>query len=339
MNRYLNGNPLPLLLEGTNPAVRYLTLRDIAGESGSRLESAYSAMRDCSFTKDILTHSKNGILGDPENFASIGSGSGWVLAQAVSYGLDCREPLVEKTIADIFSRWQNPDGGISGRWKPRHPDACLTGEILRLALLAGYAGEETRRAARWITDHQREDGGWLHCPVAGFLGMTTFLLFNRSGAGLSREADPATRSCIIATAACAMALSFLRSGDDAGTRALVRASEFLLSCRLSPSSGAPVTPYNSGLYGTEPRLGFPVFCQYDILYGLLCAARAGHFSDPRTGEPFNFIMMRQSPEGVIPYDNFIKGMLFTKEDDAGGGGQSLWTTLNFLRVLKSAGEL
>lgn len=341
MNRYLNGNSLHGLLEVSHPAVKYLALRDLIGESGPRLDSAYAEMRATPLIQEILSSANNGVLGDIGNFASIGNGSAWRLALAVTCGLDLREPCIEKTIVEIFSRWQTESGGIAGRWKPRHPDACLTGEMLRIAKLAGLSDERTARAAAWILDHQRNDGGWLHSPVAGFGGMAMFFLFNRSEAGLSRESDPSVSSCIVATTSCALALISLGSGDERITRTVRRASEFLLSHRLSSPDDTVVTPCNSNLDLNEKhRIGFPVFCQYDILHGMLCIARAGLFDDLRTGEPFNAIMMRQSPEGTVPYDNYGKGMLFMKREGSGGNeAHDWWSTLNFLRILKSARAL
>jgi hypothetical protein len=341
VNRYLTGNPLQVLLEDSDPVIKYLALRDFAVDSEPGISSAYSAMKESAPAREILSSVKAGTLGDIDNFTAHGSGSAWILARAVACGLDRREPVIQRTIDEILTRWQTPSGGISGRWNPLNPDAFLTGEILRIALTAGVSGDGTRRAASWIIEHQRGDGGWLHSPVAGVRGMILFFLFNRSGAGLSLETDLSAASCVAATAACVMALSLFLPGDASVRNSLSRAADFLLSRGLLPAPGTVATPFNSDLdLSIKPGFGFPVFCQYDMLYGLLCIARTGFFNDPRTGPAFNAIMVRQSPAGLVPYENYRRGMMFSKSDvPEDGSRHDRWTTMNFLRALKAAGAL
>ena len=342
MNRYLINDPVDYLLEDSNPVIRYLTLRDIASGSAGVLENSYRKLKESPIIQSLLTNVKTGLPGDTRNITAPGRGSAWMLARAVAMGLDSREPLIVRTFDAIFQNHQTPSGGISNNWKPGHPDACLTGEIARIALAAGINTHPVKSAIQWIIDHQRHDGGWLYSPGAGWPGMLAHMFLNRVGFGLTLEEKSTVNSCMISSISCAMALMLAAPPEIEPSSVLKKSVNFFLDKKLLLSNNRTViTPQNIRANRSNvTSIGYPVFCQYDLLYGLLFIARAGSFNHPGTGEAFNTIISRQTEKGTLPYDNFQNGMIISGKNQKKEtpNDRDKWTTLNFLRLLLVTGD-
>lgn len=338
MSIYLSGNPLPWLLEEADPEIRYVTLRDICGGCGqSMLNAAYADLYTSMPVKNLFRGARNGVFGDASHFDLFYRGAMWCFAEAVEYGLDRREALVETTAEFLLLRCQSESGGFILNWKPARVAACRTGDMIRYLFRAGFDDERIHRGIDWIVRHQRHDGGWLHCPISGAFGMLNFMLLQRSGDCAARDADESVPSCPYASIACLMALlesasTHLRAGD-----AIRRAAEFFLANRMfcSGKSWRKGLPCVTGWRrGDMVRIGYPVLSQYDVLYGLVGIARAGYFNDARTGEAFNAVMSRQNPDGTWNMERAAQGMLVSGRRAV--GKKNKWVTLNAMRLLRYA---
>ena len=339
MKRYLSGNPIPWLLEEGNPEIRYLTLRDIVQvkPDGPELKEAYGALRFSAFAARHLAQREPAILGDQTHFDALYTGCMWRFAEAVLRGFDRREPAVADTAEFLFSRCQKQSGGFILNWNPEIEVACRTGDMLRFLMLAGYSDERIESGVEWIARTQREDGGWLHCPLAGFADFMKLLLFRRAGSGLEREGDGRVSSCVFASIACMNALLEYNHRHRRFDAAISRAAEYFLSHRMFVEPGKATMPPCCGMAMMRPELiGCPVISQYDVLYGLTAIARAGAFSDSRTGEAFNEIMSRQGSGGVWAYENFGAGMLYCRKRERERLERDKWATLNAVRLFKAA---
>ncbi len=344
MNRYLSGNCIPWLLEESHPEIRYLTLKDIIGDGAASQDLAESrrAIRQSARLKQMLAAAGGGVLGDSAHFDIFYRGSMWCFAEAVERGLDRGEPEMEKTAGFLFSRCQKPSGGFILNWKPEIEVSCRTGDMVRHLVRAGYDDERVRRAVEWILEHQRADGGWLHCPLSGKKDVISLLMFRKAGSGLARETDPGVPSCVFATAACLSALVHYNEIHRNCSAPIAKAAEFLLSNRLFLKAQSRELPICLGGYreGDFSLPGYPVLSQYDVLYGLMILARAGFFSDPRTGEAFNHIVSRQNDDGSWNLENTRTGMLNANGDEESiPDRKSKWVTLNVMRLFKFAGML
>ena len=82
-SRYLQENPLSLLLETGSPSVRYLVKRDLQGVGGD-----YDSLLGDPAVAALLTREKKGIIGSRRRFDLYYRGAHWFLAAAVEYGLD-----------------------------------------------------------------------------------------------------------------------------------------------------------------------------------------------------------------------------------------------------------
>ena len=139
INKYLNENPLPWLLNHESPTIRFLSKRDILhdGSEIEEFEKTKTAFEEHSFKK-----SRNSlILGDKKNFDLYYTGTMWQFALAVEHGLHKKIEYIEQTAEFLFKKCQDSSGGFIFNWKPALPVACRTGNLLKYLILSGYNDE------------------------------------------------------------------------------------------------------------------------------------------------------------------------------------------------------
>ncbi len=341
-SKFINNDPLPWLCDGMDPSVAYLTgihILDISKKSaeGRRL---YDAVLRSDVVGKLLLNEVNGVLGDTRNFDIIPRGTMWCFAEAITRGLDAREEVVTRTAAHILENFQMEDGGFTLGWTPRVSAGCRTGDMIYYLLQSGVDDARIDDGIRWILQHQRHDGGWLHCPVAGTCDMLRFFMTRRSGKGLRYEGDAGVRSCVYATAACCRALIQYKQTEST-KGALHRAAEFFLQQGLFMQTNEAAGIRH--LCGQNDRFylpGVPVLSQYDTIDGLYIMAHAGRMSDSRCMEAFNDQMSRQNSDGSWDLGRVNTGMLLYGRAGRKQKGQpDRWVTMRILNVLKKAGEL
>lgn len=335
-HKYLTGNPVNWLLEDSDPSIRYLVKKEIIHDPdcGNYYDSILSAPE----IQRII--SKNGnFFGNAIYYDIYYKGAMWCFAEAVERGLDKRTEAVRTTAAFLTSECQMTSGGFTLNWKPHTEVACRTGDMVRYLTRAGYTDEPVQRGISWIAGHQRHDGGWLHCPLAGTCDQLKLLVLNRPGNGLAREGNRQVTSCIYATIACAMALLEYRiiTGSTSGDEQINNAAEFFLRRSLYKTAGNdPIKPKLN--WNRDFRLlGYPVMSQYDILYGLLFIAMTGRIKDRRTGEAFNLIISKQNSDGTWNMENARTGMLYGNTARNHVGRRSKWITYRVLRLMQYTG--
>lgn len=342
MNKYLLGNPIEYLLDDSDAIIRYLALRDIQGENGISLEISYHQMADDKRCRELLSNIKKNVLGDVNNLLNFQTGSAFLIAKALSFGFDSRETFISQTVNSIFDRWQHQSGGIHGPWQPPYPDAALTGEIITLALKSEIYSNRVQKGIDWILARQRKDGGWLHAPISGIANAMSFIFFSKSHDPMRFDDDSSLPSCLIATTACMKALLAWRRKCFSETidHALHHGAEYMLSCHLRVVKTIP-TLFNYFLSSdSSAKLGYPLIFSYDILMGLLIIAESNLFNTPKTNDAFKLLISKQSDAGILPYENFSKGMLFQSAKEFRSiAHPEKWPTLNFLRLLKIANIL
>lgn len=338
MNKYLAGNPIDILLDDSDAIIRYLTLRDITGESGAILQKSYETMAEDIRAQVLVSKIKDNILGDVNTLFDFKNGAAFLIAKALSFGFDERETFIAHTIGAILKKWQHPNGGIHGPWQPPYPDAALTGEIISLALQSHIFDRRVQNGIDWILAHQRPDGGWLHAPISGIVNALTFLFFSKSRDPMRHDSNSSIPSCTIATALCVKALLASQRMMSSSTiaEAIERGARYLLANNLKVMKTI-TTPCNYQLQNISTCMGFPVFLTYDELLGLLIISRAGLFNASEANMVFNAIVSKQTDSGLLPYENISRGMIIqTKKDLQTTKSPGKWPTLNFFRALRFA---
>ena len=282
----------------------------------------------------IFSISADEILGDTASFDLYYRGTMWFFAEAVEHGLDKRTPAIKKTGELILKSYQVDTGGFTLHWKPRAAVSCRTGDMIRYLIMAGFNDSRVKNGIQWIVDNQRHDGGWLHCPLTVYKDFLLLSLFNRSGKYLHREKDSAVKSCFYGTYACLNALILYPDKSESIQESILRGCEFILNHRIfKTTDNNPIQP-RFGWNKNFSLLGYPVLSQFDILYGLLTAAKAGLINDSRTGEAFNLLMSKQNLDGTWNLEIAATGMLFGNNKRAPVGKPNKWVTLNAVRLLQ-----
>ncbi len=332
IQKYLTEDAVSWLLEESDPSIRYLTLRDILEKKD--LDDEYQKVLESEEIVKMIMRGKGELLGSAKNFDLMYMGAMWCFCEAVERGLDKRSDIVIKTAGFIAEKAQMDSGGFTIDWNPPLELACRTGDMISYFLRAGFNDQRVEQGIQWIKDHQRSDGGWLHCPLEGTWDILKLMLFKRSSSCMKREMEADVKSCFYATASCTMALLLFDETKKSLSPGAGKGLEFLLKNRLFMNSRNEPVKSKKQWNRDFRLLGYPVQSQYDILQGLFIAAMGGAFHDPRTAKAFNLLMAKQNTNGTWNMENAQTGMLFGRDSRRHVNKKSKWVTLRVLRLMK-----
>lgn len=312
--RKLNADPTAWLLEPSNPAVRYGTLRDILDRPPDDPEvvAARAAISSDPQVAALFAAQKpDGHWGKRDYYLPrTGYGTFWVLTMLGDMGLTAAEEPVRRA-CDVMFTSQRADGGFYRRryirgkgwtWETRN-EPCTHARIVRFLLQFGY-GEDprVRRAIEWLLPTQREDGMWF-CREEGKRGCL------RATIDVLRVAaiDPETSAHPTIP------------GAIASVRALL----------MEPG----MSRYHVGEnWGTWEKLKFPYY-GFSILTALDALARLGCSPDEADiAAALDYLLSRQLPDGTWPLDEAWSDAAI---DVGAVGAPNKFLTLDTLRALKT----
>jgi hypothetical protein len=330
MNSYIQEETIFWLAGGGDPTVSYLVRRDFPEYFTGSALSSYEAMRSSHQVSSLAD--RTAVPGDTERYDLLYKGTVWAFAELVCCGLDMHDASTARAAEYIVSSVQTPAGGFSMNWAPPAEAAGWTGDILYYLLASGYEGPAVHKAAEWLTAHQREDGGWLHSPLATFGDLLGLVFLRRSGRGAVREKNSDEKSCFLATVSCGRALALYAKKYGGAIRAVNSASEFVLSGkRLLEKKVSGGEGYMTNF--RYDKLSYPVLCQQDLLSTLLFLAEAGKLGDKRAARAFNSIMAKRRTDGTFPCESKEPGTLSSKYGNRNGLADK-WVTLQALRLMR-----
>ncbi len=303
----VRGDPLPWLLEKSDPAVRALTLRQLL-DRGPRdndlRETQQRAMSSPPISTLLKRQRADGSWPGPNMYAPKYQGTHWSNLQLIEYGADPGDPRVRRAARRVLEDLGEPDrSGMGWVFEQDHGVSCFVGNVVRYVAAAGY-GADTRLeplVQRLVRDSKKYDAA---CVINGD--------------------DP----CAWGYARLIWGLAALPESVRTREieRTLRRGVEFLLSYKLE-----------RGRYptATEPsylwrQLSFPLFYQADVLFVLRAIDAAGELDDPRAQPAIAWLLARQDERGRwagrAPYADRMASRV-----DA-----SKWVTLQVLTLLKHA---
>lgn len=251
------------LLGPSQPAVRYLALRDLMeGTSQGDLEEAKAAISDRGWAADLLAKQlPNGHWLDKEQDLYLPKylSTNWVLLALSDLGLTREEPRVAKACELWMDEYAREDGGFDtpGAKSSEH---CLAGNTARGLIKFGYVDEpRVRSALDYLVSTQKEDGGW-HC-------------------------FPSKRGTIDAWEGLSAFAAYPRQKWTRGMKASVeRGCEFFLERRMF-RQGDRYEPWF--------RLHFPYHYYYDLLVGLDFVTALGYADDKRLRPAIQLLKKRR----------------------------------------------
>jgi len=300
------------LLESEEPAVRYLTRRDLLGDDDP---DDRGRILDGPWVRALLAgQQEDGGFG--VHPYSKWTGAHWRLVSMVELAIPAEHRVVRRAAERVLA-WLTSDGhrgriatvdGLTRRC------ASQEGNAIAVASRLGMANDpRARLLAESLIGWQWPDGGW-NCDEQGTMASVHETLAPMWGL---HEYSAAT-------------------DDGAAREAARRAAEVFLTRRLfrSRRTGEPVRKEWLTFH-------YPPYWHYDVLQGLLVLGRLGLAGDPRTSDALDHVERRRLKDGRWRPGSYWwspPGSGKRQQDvvDWGRSGPNRMITLNALRVLKAA---
>ena len=265
-------NPDPTLewlLDPSQPAARFLALRDLSGlpANDPDLLAARAAIGERGWAADLLADQ------DPAGFWVARSdlyrpkyqATLWKTIVLVDLGLTRDDPRLAAAFDLIFAEWL-----ITPEQIRRDSECCASGNLARILILAGYADDwRTGVLLDWIVASQKPDGGWNCFP---------------DGAGTLDGWEPLSALAVLPREAWTPALR----------QAAERGAQFFLERELHREGDASYAPWFN--------FHFPAHYYYDLLVGLDILTALGHGADPRLATALAHLNSKQRPDGTWALD-------------------------------------
>ena len=327
----LRDDPLPWLLDGANPAVRHLALRDLLDRPAHDpevVEARDAATRSAPIASILAAQAREGWWAKPgPGYSPKYTGTAWQLIFLDQLGADPADSRVRAACEYVLAHAQARTGGFgaSGVARDTSPPPslvihCLTGNLVRALVGFGWLDDaRVARAIAWETSAITGEGDPPFnsiTPGAGF----------RCGANAGLPCAWGTTKALLGLARIPPEL---RSAET--SRAIALAVELLLG--RNPA----VADYPMG-YATKPssswfRLGFPSGYVADVLQVLEAVCTAGHGHDPRLRPAVDWVLDRQDDRGRWANSYAYAGKMIVDIDRP--GLPSPWVTLRACRVLRA----
>jgi hypothetical protein len=304
------------LLRSREPAVRYLTRRDVLGED---VEPDSEAIAAGPKVRALLSgqEADGGFGGHPYKKWT---GAHWRLISLVELGVPAGNPHVRAAAERVlgwlaherrFRRLKVIDGLVR-----RH--AALEGNGIAACSLLGMATDmRVEFLARSLVEWQWPDGGW-NCDRKASGRRSSFHESLFPAWGL-HEYSRAT-------------------GAAWAGHAAQRTADLLLEHRLFRSLRSGEVINRQWLV-----LHYPPYWHYDVLQALLVLGRLGRLDDERASEALELLLSLQRPDGRWEAGGFWwnppESTRLAEVVDWGRRGPSEMITLNALRVLRMADRL
>jgi len=320
LNKYITMDPIPWLTDGENPAVRYLVKKEILKATDP--EEIYDELLKSDLTVYLKNNYSNGTLGDFKHLDLFYHGSVWFFLLAVESGYKNSSDFIKSTADNLCSKTQLDNGGFKFNYKSSDAVGCRSGNMIYSLLKSGISDSRTELGVNWIIKNQRKDGGWLHCPVAGFCDIMKLVLLNKTGNGLKYETDNRISSCPVASYSCLKAL--IQSENNSSKNIINKGAYFFYRNNFFINTKEKLFCGNRTSF---EKIGYPLMSQYDYLSGMILLSGIENHDYSKTGELFNSIIKKQNHEGSWNSENRLQGMIIEKTL------KSRWVTLNALRLI------
>jgi hypothetical protein len=312
----IQADPLPWLLEASNPSARYLALTGLLGCSREepRVAEAQAAILQEAPARAILDAQwsegywmRPGIGYSPKYKATT-----WQVVFLAALGAP-RTEAIDRACAYVLAHSRLPDGRFSAYKSARGAVTCLNGNLLRAMLQLGC---EDRRVGESLA------------AVAEMVARDRFRCrFNAPSPTPARMRDgyPCAWGAIKALGAFAEVPGEQRSPEMRG--AVEAGLDFLLNGDLA-NGDYPAATGPSPLWR---RLGFPLGFSSDVLEALEVLGRLGLGQDARLASAVEVVRRKQDEAGRWRLEHTLNN---TWASFGKVGQPNKWITVRALRALK-----
>jgi hypothetical protein len=329
----LNGDPLPWLLEASEPNVRYLALRDLLERRAddSELADAREQAHQQGPIPTILNEMKPegywvkaGAGYSPKYFGTVWS---LILLGQLGAAVEC-DRRIERACQYLCEHALSENGQFSYNGAPGGTIDCLQGNLCAALLAVGFADPRLDKAFEWMARTVTGEG------IAAQGDKTTPQRYYAYKCG-PNFACGANEKQPCGWGAVKVMLAFGKLPAQKRTpliqEAIRQGAEFLLG--VDPSSAAYPTVGNIKPNASWWKFGFPVFYVTDVLQNVEALVGCGYGKDPRLGNALELIAGKQDENGrwALEYDYARKTWVtFGKKRQP-----NKWVTLRAARVLKN----
>jgi len=330
---HLNGDPLPGLIEPSNPAVRAAALQrllDAAPDDAEVARARGEAMRVGPIAAILAAQHEDGWWEKPgPGYSPKYTSTVWQLITLDELGADPGHPHVRRACEYVL-RWTATESGGFGssgaKQEQRPPPSrvihCLNGNLLHALIGFGYLDHPVVQAAI----------DWAAGAILGGDDVS-YYRSGTSGPGFACGANeqlPCAWGAVKELNGLAAIPPERRSAVV--SRAIDAGVEFLLS--RDPA----VADYPMGFGNTKPsswwfRFGFPFGYVADVLENLEVLAALEYARDARLDHAYALVLSQQGDDGRWRNRHAYNGR--TTVDIEGQGEPSKWVTLRACSVLKA----
>jgi hypothetical protein len=332
--RLVNGDPLPWLLDGEQPAVRHRALRELLDRPEDDVDvrdASRAAMASDPIAAILASQERVGYWVKPgPGYSPKYRATVWQVIFLDQLGADGSDERVQAACRYLLAHTQSSSGGFAcsgskneGPPPPSMVIHCLNGNLLRALLGLGFGSDE--RVLRAID--------WQARSITGD-GVERYYDSGTSGPGFCCVANEKL-PCAWGAVKALLALS--RVPDDKKTpqvkHAVAQGAEFLLG--RDPA----VADYTMGWGNQRPssswfKLGFPSGYVADVLQNLEVLCELGFAGDARLDRAIRWLLSKQDGQGRWRNEYAYNGKTWV--DFEKQGQPSRWVTLRACRVLKMA---
>lgn len=331
---HLSADPLPWLLERSDPGVRHLALRelfDCSPDDPDVVESRRAAMRVDPVAAILAAQQPDGHWEKPgPGYATKYRGTVWQLIFLDQLGADPADPAVRRACEYVLSHTQATTGGFGASGAisaaaPPPPSSvihCLNGNLLRALL--GFGWIDDPRVARAIE--------WQARAITG-KGVERWYATGTCGPGFACAANERQACAWGAIKALGgLARIPVERRSPLVTQAIDAGVAFLL-CRDPADADYPAGWGNERPNGSWFKPGFPSGYVADVLQNLEVLVELGAAKDPRLDRAVAWLLAKQGGDGRWRNQYAYNGKTWV--DFERQGAPSKRVTLRACRVVRA----
>jgi hypothetical protein len=326
--KYLKGDPIPWLLEESDPSVRYFTLKDVLEkpkDDPDMIRVQKRIMEEGPVPAILSKQNEGGYWGKQADFyeRSKYKGTVWSFILLSELGADGQDPRIRQTCEFILenSRDQRSGAysyglGLEGGGEHQGVIPCLTGNMLWPLIRFGYLEDpRVQQGIDWILNFQRCDDrikqaakGWPYDKFPRCWG---------------------THSCHMGVVKLLKALAEIpeEKRSPAVNGAIQKASEYFLIHHIYKRSHK----LDKVSIPDWINFGFPLMYKADILELLLLLTKLG-YRDERMQEAVDIAISKQDEEGRWLLERTYNGRMQVRIEQK--NLPSKWITLRAVTALK-----